>query len=476
MVTSSHRKVLFVTSLGAFQTPFASAAISFSVPELGRSLGASYLAMVWVPMAYLIPLAVTMILFGKLSDTFGRFRFYLLGFGIFGTSAFLATFANGVDLLVLSTLGMGIGGSLFGVNSTAIVSSVYPAEARGAAFGINAMSVYLGLTSGPVVSGVLLDLSGWRFLFDLVAAFAFLTLLVAAVVLKDIEIARRPVSFDFLGFATFLSSILLIVLYLGLAELYGWVPELPVLLIGLGLLAAFIVVERRQPTPMLDLTLFTQNRTFSAANFTALLNYVSTFAIVFVFSIYFTVVAGLTPTTSALILTAEPALMVIVSPISGHLSDRIGSRGLASLGMLIISASFFYLSLSVGRIPPVDLVVPLAAIGLGFGLFSAPNTNSVMGSVPREDSGTAAGTLGTMRAVGQLMSIAVMGALLAASMPQGMLLRLFSGTSSSPVVIDTSAFLTGFREVMLLSGALSLVGVFTSLVRDSGTNVPPRKR
>ena len=467
------RRVLWVTSLGAFQPPFASAVISFSVPELGRALGASYLTMVWVPIAYLIPLAATMILFGKLSDTFGRVRFYLLGFLIFAVAAFLATLASGVELLVVATLGMGVGAALFSVNSTAIVSSAYPPESRGGALGVNAMSVYLGLTSGPIVSGVLLDSLGWRALFYLSAIFAVLSFAVAVAVLRHLDFARRPVPADLAGFGTFLASMLLIVLYFGLVEVNGWGPGVPVLLAGLVLLALFVGLERRRSEPMLDLSLFTRNRAFSAANLTAFLNYVSTFAIVFVFSIYFTVIAGLTPTSAALILTAEPVLMVVVSPLSGRWSDRVGSRGLASLGMLLISGAFFYLYVAVGSVPPTDLVYPLGVIGIGFGLFSAPNTNAVMGSVAKEDFGTAAGTLGTMRFVGQLMSIAVMGTLLAASMSHTMLLELFSGISSGVEVSDATAFLRGLRAVVFVAGCLSLVGVFTSLVRGTGSD--PRR-
>ncbi len=473
MPTASRRTVLLVTSLGAFQPPFASALISFSVPELGHSLGASYLAMVWVPIGYLIPLSATMILLGKLSDTFGRLRFYLLGFVIFAVSALVAAFSNGVEMLVGATLGMGTGASLFSVNSTAIVSSVYPAEIRGGALGINAMSVYLGLTSGPVVSGVLLDSLGWQSLFGFAAALAVASLVVASVTLRHLEMPRRPAPLDLAGFGTFLAALVLIVLYLSLAEVDGWGYGLPVLALGLFLLALFVLLERHRPNPMLDLTLFTRNRTFSAANFTAFLNYTSTFAIVFVFSIYFTVIAGLTPTAAALILTAEPALMVIVSPISGRLSDRFGSRGLASLGLFLIAVAFFSLYLFVGRIPALDLVYPLGIVGVGFGLFSAPNTNAVMGSVASDQFGTAAGTLGTMRFVGQLMSIAVLGSLLAAAMSHTMLLELFSGVSSGITVADGAAFLNGLRSVMLASGVLSLLGVFTSLVRSPGAASAP---
>lgn len=463
----SNPKVLFSTSLGSFITPFTSSVISFSVPEIGHFLKVSFTLMVWVPMAYLIALPSLMILFGKLSDIFGRSRFYLLGLIIFGTGAILATFSKGVYFLIFSTLVMGVGGSFLSVNSTAIVSSVYPPEARGGALGINAMSVYLGLTSAPTMAGLLIELLGWKSLFYLVAAFSFLSVIPVYLFLRKVDIPMRERSIDFVGFVAFLISILTIVLYLSFSEIYGWFSTIYLLIIGIAILLLFVMYERNKTEPILDLSLFTKNRTFSAANFTAFLNYISTFAIVFVFSIYFSVIAGLTPSKSGLILTVEPVLMVIFSPISGRLSDKFGSRGLASLGMLIISIGFFFIYLIIGSISPYQLVWPLGVIGIGFGLFSAPNTNSVMGSVDRKDSGTASGTLGTMRFVGQLMSLALMSTLLAESMPRNMLIELFSGISANLTVSDVAGFLAGLRMVMLLSGILSLIGVFTSLVRNS---------
>lgn len=463
----SNPKVLLSTSLGSFIAPFTSSVISFSVPEIGHAFTASFTLMVWVPMAYLIALPSLMILFGKISDIFGRSKFYFMGLTIFGVGAVLASFSPGIYFLIFSTLIMGIGGSLLSVNSTAIVSTVYPPESRGGALGINAMSVYLGLTSGPVLSGVLIDYFGWHFLFYLIATLSFASLIPVYAFLMNLDIPTKKATIDYGGFTLFLFSILSIVLYLSFSEIYGWISTIYLLFAGLVLLVIFVFYERGREHPILDLSLFTRNRTFSAANFTAFLNYISTFAIVLVFSIYFSVIAGLSPTKSGLILTVEPVFMVIFSPISGRLSDRFGSRGLASLGMLIISAAFFSISLGIGKISPEEMIWPLAAIGVGFGLFSAPNTNSVMGSVDRKDSGTASGTLGTMRFVGQLMSLALMSSLLADSMPRNMIIKLFSGISSNLTLVDVTGFMNGLKIVMLVSGILSLIGVFTSLVRSS---------
>ncbi len=462
------RRVLFATSLGSFLAPFGSSALSFSVPEIGGSLGVSFLLMVWVPLAYLIPLATSMVLFGKLSDTFGRTRLFLIGFLLYGLGSVAAFLSTSFATLVAPIVIMGTGAALLSVNSTALVTVVFPSRSRGGALGIVTMAVYIGLTGGPTLSGVLLGLVGWRSLFYTTAALAFVSLLVAARFLRHVEAPRRPSPLDLRGFLTFLTAIFLIVFALSAGEVYRWASVIPLFAIGFAMLALFVLLERRREHPLLELSLFTRNRTFAAANATAFLNYVSTFAIVFVFSIYFTVIAGLSTIEAGLLLVVEPVLMVAISPVSGRLSDRVGARGLASLGMLIISIAFFSLYFVVGRVPPIDLTVPLAVVGVGFGLFSAPNTNSVMGSVDRELSGMAAGTLGTMRFIGQLMSIAVTAALLASAMPHSALLGLFSGASTSSASTDTGAFLSGLRTIMVVSGVLSLAGVVTSLVREAG--------
>ena len=463
------RRVLFCTSLGSFLAPFGSSALSFSVPEIGRSLGISFLLMVWVPLAYLIPLTTSMVLFGKLSDTFGRTRLFLLGFLLYAIGSVAASFGTSFATLVLPIVVMGTGSALLSVNSTALVSTIFPARSRGGALGIVTMAVYLGLTAGPTLSGVVLGFAGWRTLFYATAGLSLVSLLLARAFLRHVETPLRPSPLDLVGFGTFLAAIFLIVFALSAGEIYGWVLVTPLFAIGFAGLVLFVLLERRREHPLLDPSLFVRNRTFAAANVTAFLNYVSTFAIVFVFSIYFTVIAGLSTVEAGLILVVEPVLMVIISPVSGRLSDRLGSRGLSSLGMLIISAAFFSLFFLVGRIPPVNLTAPLAVVGVGFGLFSAPNTNSVMGSVDRELSGMAAGTLGTMRFIGQLMSIALTGALLASSMSHSALLGLFSGaTTTGSTATDAGAFLAGLRTIMAVSGVLSLAGVFTSLVRVPG--------
>ncbi len=462
-------RTLIITSLGSFLTPFTSSLISFAVPKIAGTFHSNFVDIVWVPMAYLIALPTFMILLGRLSDMYGRIRFYRIGFLIFSLGALLAATANDIYFLILSSFVMGFGGALIGTNATAIISIVYPREKRGWALGINAMSVYLGLTMAPVLGGILNQFFSWQAIFLINIPIAVVALILTFIYMKSskIDFARKKEKIDLMGSLLFTIGILSTVLYLSLGQIYDFLDTIYLLIIGIAVIVSFVFYERRIENPMLDISLFTTNRTFSAANFTAFLNYVSTFSITFIFSIFLQMILGYPPFAAGMILMIEPVLMVIFSPISGRMSDRYGSRGIASIGMLVIAIAFFILAFVNVKSGILSMVIPLGILGVGFGLFSAPNTNSVMGSVGSNRAGVASGTLGTMRFTGQLLSLALASAILSVSIPHSMLLQIFSGVTVKSG-IDASAFEGGFKIIMILSGVLSLIGSYTSLLRTKG--------
>ncbi len=462
-------RTLIITSLGSFLTPFTSSLISFAVPKIAGTFHSNFIDIVWVPMAYLIALPTFMILLGRLSDMYGRIRFYRIGFLIFSLGALLAATANDIYFLILSSFVMGFGGALIGTNATAIISIVYPREKRGWALGINAMSVYLGLTMAPVLGGILNQFFSWQAIFLINIPIAVVAFILTFIYMKSskIDFARKKEKIDLMGALLFTIGILSTVLYLSLGQIYDFLDTIYLLIIGIAVIVSFVFYERRIENPMLDISLFTTNRTFSAANFTAFLNYVSTFSITFIFSIFLQMILGYPPFAAGMILMIEPVLMVIFSPISGRMSDRYGSRGIASIGMLVIAIAFFILAFVNVKSGILSMVIPLGILGVGFGLFSAPNTNSVMGSVESNRAGVASGTLGTMRFTGQLLSLALASAILSVSIPHSMLLQIFSGVTVKSG-IDASAFEGGFKIIMILSGVLSLIGAYTSLLRTKG--------
>ncbi len=464
-------RILVTTSLGAFLTPFTSSLISFAVPKIANTFHSNFTDIIWVPMAYLIALPTFMILLGRLSDMYGKIRFYRIGFLIFSLGTLLATIADNIYFLIFSSFVMGFGGALIGTNSTAIISIVYPKEKRGWVLGINAMSVYLGLTMAPVLGGILSQFFPWQAIFLVNIPIAIVALILTLIYMRNskIDSVKKKEKIDWIGALLFTIGILSIVLYLSLGQIYNFLNILYMLVIGFAMIVLFVLYERRIESPMLEISLFTTNRTFSAANFTAFLNYVSTFSITFIFSIFLQMILGYPPFITGMILMIEPVLMVIFSPISGRMSDKYGSRGIASLGMFMIAIAFFILTFMNPKSGILSMIIPLGILGIGFGLFSAPNTNSVMGSVNSNKAGVASGTLGTMRFTGQLLSLALASAILSISIPHSMLLQIFSGVTIKSG-IDVSTFEKGFRIIMIFSGILSLIGSYTSLLRTKGND------
>jgi EmrB/QacA subfamily drug resistance transporter len=470
MLESKERRfVLLTTSIASFLTPFTSSLISFAIPEIGEFFNANFIQVVWVPLSFLIAMASFMIPLGKISDEYGRVQFFRLGFIIILIVSLLIYFSLNIYMLIGLVFLIGIGSALISTNSTAIISYAYPQNIRGFALGINAMSVYLGLTIAPFLGGILLQYFKWQVIFLINIPIALTSLLLSFFSMKHLNIKQKATKLDITGTILFTITLLCITLYLSVSQIFDWFYMIYLLFMSIIFFIAFIFLERKSSNPLLDLSLFMRNRTFTAANLTAFLNYTSTFSIVFVFSIYLQVILKYTPFTTGMILISEPIFMVIFSPISGKLSDKYGSREIAAIGMGLIGIAFT--ALAFLNIQTVwDVIIPLSIIGIGFGLFSAPNTHSVMSSVTENKFGIASGTLGTMRFTGQLASIVLASTILASSLPKAMLLKLFSGFENSITLTYFNAFISGFKEVMLVSGILSLIGVYTSLLKTKIDN------
>ena len=462
---AERRFILLTTSIAAFLSPFLSSAIAFAVPKIGESFRLSFYQVSVLPMIFLIPLASFMILFGRLSDDLGRVKIFRFGLLIFAVSALLAPAVHNYFYLVIMIFFAGLGAAVLSTNSTAIVSYAYSSGGRGLALGINAMSVYLGLTFAPFLGGLLIEFNGWQSIFFLSGPLAICALLMSAASMRRIEIRGAPGRTNLKQASMFSLFIVLLTTYAAFGDIFGYLRLVYLPLLSLLFLILFLHYETRSKNPIIPPSVFRRNRTFVASNATAFLNYVSTFSIVFVFSIYLQVILHISPFISGLIILPEPVLMVLLSPVAGKLADRIGSRLIASSGMFIIGASFLLLFLLV-RVTRGDIMILLGIIGIGFGLFSAPNTNSVMGSVRREDSGIASGVLGTMRFTGQMVSIVAATLVLSLYMPRSLIIGMFSGSIVTITPLFYDSFINGFRFVMLISSVLAFIGALTSLMKN----------
>lgn len=470
MVKESSYKwtVLLIACIGSMMGPLDSTIVSVSLPTISQSLGMDFALSVWIPTAYLVTLASLLLTFGRLSDVRGRKPLFIAGFGVFVLGSFLCSFARSGEELIIFRIVQGLGAAGMMSTATALVTGAFPPNERGKALGINAMSVYIGLTLGPPLGGILTQAFGWPSIFLVNVPIGLLVMALAAWKLKEPAVESSGKGFDLAGAVTFAMALVTFLVALTIGDDAGWTSStvLSLLAVTAASLAAFILAERRKgPDAMLHLDLITRNRLFAAANISTLLNYTAYFGVSFIIAFYMERVLGLDLYTTGLVLLSMPLVMSVLSPLAGHLSDKIGSRALASGGMLIVALGLALLATLGEGSTTFEVVVYLVITGIGMGLFSSPNTSAVMGCVERSQLGVASGTLSTMRTIGQSLSLAVMGAVMASVASTEVVSALFSGAmdGGSPVIIDE--FVRGMSLAFLVSAGIAVAAAITSLAR-----------
>ena len=294
---------------------------------------------------------------------------------------------------------------------------------------------------------------------------AIITITLAVWKLNECEILDKKVSFDINGAVAFAIGLITILLALTLGNTNGWLSASVIILAVVSVISfiAFIKIEQKKgDSGLFDLRLFTKNRLFAAANFSAFLNYTSYYGSTFIISFYLQRVLGIDIGTTGLILLAMPLVMCIISPISGNLSDKVGSRTLATIGMLIVAAGLFLTSTVGTNTSIVTVVIYLTILGIGMGIFSSPNTSAVMKSVRKDKTGVASGMLSTMRTVGQSLSLVLMGSVMAIVTSSALVSSVFMGGSSS---VDNVEFITGMSAALKVSALIALIGAVSSTLR-----------
>lgn len=426
-------------------------AVNIALPTIGNELSMNTVTLSWVAMGFLLSSAVMLVPFGKLADIWGRRRMLLFG-NIFFTCATLScAWSQNGGWLLFSRVLQGFGSAMILSSGMAIVISAFPPEKRGQIIGLNTSAVYVGLSAAPLLGGIMTQALGWQSLFYVNALAGILTTAGIYFGVRAEWAEARNDRLDLTGSILYILSMS--------ALMYGF-SKLPMMhawiLTACGLCGLFVFVDfqKKAVSPVLDIRLFRENRTFAFSNLAALINYAATFGITFVLSLYLQSVKGLSPREAGMIMITQPVLMAVVASYSGRLSDRVDSRILSSLGMAIIVAGLVILIWLSTDTPTAYLVFALVILGFGFGLFSSPNTHSVMSSVNSRFLGTASATLGTMRLTGQMFSMAI----------AAMSVHIFIGDATINAA-TIPAFMQSIRAVFIVFALLCSLGVIASLAR-----------
>lgn len=462
-VAHHQRIVLINTTIGALMSSLDGSILTVSLPTIARQLHTGVGLMLWIMMGYTAMITALLLPFGRLADIHGRVKFYGAGFIIFAGSSALCGFAPNGELLLVGRLMQGVGSALLWSNSTAILTDAFPKAGRGFALGINQVAALTGSVGGLLLGGIITATLGWRWIFFVNLPIGIFGAIWTFVALHEIATIDHADRFDWGGMTLFMCGIILILL--GLTESIQGSEQLVPWLMGIGflVLAGFVWRELKNDSPLVDLGLF-KSRMFFLGNFSLFLNALARGALMFLMTFAFQGFNGDSPLIAGLKMLPLSLAIIIVGPIAGRLSDRMGSRELSSGGLLVTALSLMILAVSgLGSYGVIALALALS--GVGNGLFNSPNTSAVMGAVPADRRGVAASTRTLLFNTGQLFSMSVSFAILASVMGSKKLAGFLAGQDVTARASGHAAFAHGLTEAFVISAVLSLVAAGLSALR-----------
>jgi len=444
--------VLLTTMFASFMNPFMLSGVNISLPDIQHHFNCSATLLSWIINSFMLANAVVLMPLSRLADIRGRVKYFKIGLYIFTIFSIGSGLSPNPTTLLIMRIMQGVGSALMHVTGMAIVTSAYPPEKRGVALGLNIGAVYVGLSLGPFIGGLLTQQWGWQSVFLASTPLSIIAIILAHLNLSDKKVEATDTSFDWKGSLIYSFAILFVVYGGGkILTPYG----LALFVAGLALAILFFRFEKNLVSPIFNVNLFKTNKLFSYSNMAALIHYSATSGTGFLLSLYLQFSKGLSPRDAGLILIAQPILMAISAPLTGRLSDKTRPGILASFGMFLTFAALFSLAFltketSIGFITGV-----LVVMGLGFGFFTSPNTNAIMGSVSKKEYGVASGTSATMRVLGQTLSI----------MTATIFISLMLGKQQiSAETIDL--FMKTTKICFILFAVLCIPGIWFSLQRN----------
>jgi MFS family permease len=396
--------LLMICTVLSFFTVFAVNAVNIVIPSIAAEYGMSNIVQNWVTIIFLLVVAVLSVPAGQISAKYGLKKVTNISIILFIIISIINVLVTSQEQFLACRFILGISLAFINVTSMAMIVNVFPPEERGKALGINITGVYVGLSLSPVIGGIMNYNLGWRSVVLFGVPFMLVILILLLTRIGDEWSSFENVPLDFKGSLTYGIGIVLF--------MYGFTilnTQLGVILtiLGVVILIIFGLIELRQAYPVFDIRFF-KNRKFLSANFASLCAYLATYAVTTILNYHLQYIKGFDSQTAGMILLVAPLCQVVLAPIAGRLSDRFVPQILAAIGMGLGTVSLFLFSSLDNGTSIEFLIVAMVIYGIGFGMFSPPNTNVIMGSVPPKDTSIASASVATMRTVGQAMSMGIL--------------------------------------------------------------------
>jgi EmrB/QacA subfamily drug resistance transporter len=450
---------LAAVSFGLFMIMLDNTIVNVALPAIERDLHMTIANLEWVVTAYALTFAALLITGGKLGDYYGRRKMFMVGLAIFTLSSLACGLAPNAGFLIGMRAVQGAGSALMNPATLSIITTTFAPRERGRAIGIWAGVSAMALAIGPLIGGLIVDNLNWNWIFFVNVPVGVVGIVVSQLVIRESRDTSHEQSIDFPGLVT--SGLGLLALCYALIEgnRHGWTsPEIVGLFAASAvLLGAFVLVELRQRLPMLDLSLF-RISSFAGSNAVAMMVSLGMFGVFFYVSLYVQNILGYSPTKAGATFLPMTCLIIVIAPIAGNLSDRIGSRWLMGVGMTLLGiSSLLYLRVGV-HTSYWNLLPQMLVGGVGMAMTMSPMTSAAMASVPADKAGVGSGVLNSFRQVGGSLGIALMGAILAAYIHPG----VTRGRSAQD-------FVDGLHAALVTSAGIAFAAavVAVALVRPS---------
>jgi MFS family permease len=401
---------LWVIAAVQFLTPFMFSAVGVALPTIGREFSASAVHLGLVEMVYILGVALFLLPMGRFADIHGRKRVFLTGNLLITFATVGLSLAPTIDFLIIFRFVQGVCAAMITSTSLAILTSVFPKERLGRAMGVVVSCVYLGISAGPTLAGMMVEFLNWRWIFYCAVPVELATLIFALARLEGEWAGSRGESFDWLGSIIYVIALFGIIV--GIVEIHeypltGWFA-----CCGIGVFAIFLVYETRIEFPLFPLKKIISNRTFAFSNLATWLNYAASFGIMFFFSIYLQIIRGVSPKNTGLILILQPLLQAACAPVAGRMSDRYQPAFIATAGMALCTLGIAFAAMLNAASSFLMIYSILILMGIGFGFFSTSNNTAIMASIGPRDYGMASSLIATMRTTGMLTSMTIITVLL----------------------------------------------------------------
>lgn len=451
--------ILFVVVMVTFMATLDGSIVNVALPVMAKSLKVTSAGIQVVVTSYLIIISATILIFGRLGDIVGKTKVFKFGIALFTLGSLFCGITSSLPALVFARVIQAIGASGAMANSQGIITHVFPANERGRALGITGTFVALGALIGPPLGGFIIDATSWEYIFLINVPIGIIILFYSFKILPKSHKTAK-VRFDGLGALLFVFAIVPLFAALGQGQEIGFTK--PIILLGFLIaiisFTLFIMVEKKRENPLLQLQIF-ENKLFSLSIFCGFISFVAMFCSTIIQPFYLQDVMKFSPSTTGLVLMIYPLILSVVSPFSGHLSDKIGSEILAFIGLVFTSLGLFLMSALNENSSITTMVLFIAVMSIGNGLFQSPNNSLVMSTVPKDKLGIAGSVNALVRNLGMICGIALSTTILYNRMSYKIGYHVTTYVASR-----NDAFIYGMKTVYIIAAAICMFGaILTSL-------------